>query len=188
VTELVDVVLTEAAERMDKAVEHAQVEFAGVRTGRASPAFVEKLSVDYYGSNVPLQQLAGFSVPEARMLVIQPYDAGSIKAIEKAIQHSDLGLNPSNDGKVIRLAFPPLTAERRKEYVKMVKEMAEEARIVVRQHRRSARHDLEGMEKDGEISSDEVDRAEKELEKVTAGHVSAIDTALEHKERELLGD
>jgi ribosome recycling factor len=188
VTELVDVVLTEAAERMDKAVEHAQVEFAGVRTGRASPAFVEKLSVDYYGSSVPLQQLAGFSVPEARMLVIQPYDAGSIKAIEKAIQHSDLGLNPSNDGKVIRLAFPPLTAERRKEYVKMVKEMAEEGRIVVRQHRRSARHDLEGMEKEGEISSDEVDRAEKELEKVTAGHIAAIDTALEHKERELLGD
>jgi ribosome recycling factor len=188
VSELIDVVLAEAADRMHKAVEHAQVEFAGVRTGRASPAFVEKLSVDYYGSSVPLQQLAGFSVPEARMLVIQPYDAGSIKAIEKAIQHSDLGLNPSNDGKVIRLAFPPLTAERRKEYVKMVKEMAEEGRIVVRQHRRSARHDLEGMEKEGEISSDEVDRAEKELEKVTAGHIAAIDTALEHKERELLGD
>jgi ribosome recycling factor len=120
--------------------------------------------------------------------VIQPYDAGSIKAIEKAIQHSDLGLNPSNDGKVIRLAFPPLTADRRKEYVRMVKQMAEEGRVALRNHRRSARHELEGLEKDGEISSDEIDRAEKELDKLTATNVAAVDTALEHKERELLGD
>ncbi|MGD9797791.1 MAG: ribosome recycling factor [Acidimicrobiia bacterium] len=185
---MTDLVLAEAADRMHKAVEHAQVEFAGVRTGRASPAFVEKLPVEYYGSTVPLQQLAGFSVPEARLLVIQPYDAGSVKAIEKAIQHSDLGLNPSNDGKVIRLAFPPLTAERRKEYVRMVKQMAEEGRVAVRNHRRSARHELESLEKDGEISSDEIDRAEKELDKLTAANVGAIDTALVHKERELLGD
>ena len=187
-SELADAVLEDSAEKMDKAVSHAQAEFASIRTGRAAPAFVEKLPVDYYGSEVPLQQLAGFSVPEARMLVIQPYDAGSIKAIEKAIQHSDLGLNPSNDGKVIRLSFPPLTAERRKEYVKMVKHMAEEGRVAVRNLRRSARHDLEALEKDGELSADELERVEKELDKLTATHVAAIDTALEPKERELLGD
>jgi ribosome recycling factor len=186
--ELVQAVLEDTAEKMDKAVSHAQAEFASIRTGRAAPAFVEKLIVDYYGSEVPLQQLAGFSVPEARMLVIQPYDAGSIKAIEKAIQHSDLGLNPSNDGKVIRLSFPPLTADRRKEYVRMVKHMAEEGRVAVRNVRRSARHDLEGLEKDGELSSDELERVEKDLDKLTATHVAAIDTALEHKEHELLGD
>lgn len=187
-SELTDVVLADAADRMHKAVEHAQVEFAGVRTGRASPAFVEKLPVEYYGSTVPLQQIAGFSVPEARLLVIQPYDASSIKAIEKAIQHSDLGLNPSNDGKVIRLSFPPLTAERRKEYVRMVKHMAEEGRIAVRNQRRNARHELDALEKDGEISSDELERAEKELDKLTGTQVAAIDSALEHKERELLGE
>jgi ribosome recycling factor len=184
--ELVDAVMSDAKDKMHKAVEHTLVEFGGIRTGRASPAFVEKLVVDYYGSEVPLQQLAGFAVPEARLLVIQPYDAGSIKAIEKAIQNSDLGVNPSNDGKVIRLSFPPLTAERRKDYVKMVKHMAEEGRVAVRNLRRAARHDLEAFEKDGEISSDELDRAEKELEKVTHAQVAEIDTALEHKEKELL--
>jgi ribosome recycling factor len=188
VSELTDLVLAEAAERMQKAVDHAQAEFGSVRTGRASPSFVEKLPVEYYGTTVPLQQIAGFSVPEARLLVIQPYDASSIKAIEKAIQHSDLGLNPSNDGKIVRLAFPPLTAERRKEYVRMARHMAEEGRVAVRNQRRSARHDLEALEKDGEISSDDLDRAEKELEKLTAARVGAIDTALEHKERELLGE
>jgi len=186
--ELVDAVLEDAAEKMAKAVAHAQAEFSSVRTGRATPAFVEKLPVDYYGTEVPLQQIAGFSVPEARMLVIQPYDAGSIKAIEKAIQNSDLGLNPSNDGKVIRLSFPPLTAERRKEYVKMVKHMAEEGRVSIRNLRRAARHDLDALEKDGDISADELERAEKELEKLTAAQVAGIDTALEHKEHELLGD
>jgi ribosome recycling factor len=186
--ELVDAVILETGDKMDKAVEHTQVEFGSIRTGRASPAFVEKLIVDYYGSEVPLQQLAGFSVPEARMLVIQPYDAGSIKAIEKAIQNSDLGLNPSNDGKVIRLSFPPLTAERRKEYVKMVKHMAEEGRVAIRNIRRQSRHELEALEKAGDLSADELERAEKELDKVTAKHVGGIDTALEHKEHELLGD
>ena len=186
--ELIDAVLEDTTEKMVKAVAHAQAEFSSVRTGRATPAFVEKLPVDYYGTEVPLQQIAGFSVPEARMLVIQPYDAGSIKAIEKAIQNSDLGLNPSNDGKVIRLSFPPLTAERRKEYVKMVKHMAEEGRVSIRNLRRAARHDLEALEKDGDISADELERAEKELEKLTAAQVAGIDTALEHKEHELLGD
>jgi ribosome recycling factor len=186
--ELIGAVIEDTAEKMAKAVAHAQAEFSSVRTGRATPAFVEKLPVDYYGTEVPLQQIAGFSVPEARMLVIQPYDAGSIKAIEKAIQNSDLGLNPSNDGKVIRLSFPPLTAERRKEYVKMVKHMAEEGRVSIRNLRRAARHDLDALEKDGDISADELERAEKELEKLTATQVAGIDTALEHKEHELLGD
>ena len=187
-SELVQAVLEETADKMHKAVEHAQAEFSSVRTGRASPAFVEKLSVDYYGTEVPLQQIAGFNVPEARLLVIQPYDNGALKAIEKAIQNSDLGLNPSNDGKIIRLSFPPLTAERRKEYVKMVKHMAEEGRVAVRNLRRTARHDLESLEKDGDLSADELERAEKELQKLTDAQIAHIDTALEHKERELLGD
>ena len=184
-SEYIDAVLSDTREKMHKAVEHTLSEFGGIRTGRASPAFVEKLVIDYYGSEVPLQQIAGFAVPEARLLVIQPYDNGSIKAIEKAIQHSDLGVNPSNDGQVIRLSFPPLTAERRKDYVKMVKHMAEEGRVAVRNLRRAARHDLEALEKNGDISSDELERAEKELEKVTHAQVAEIDTALEHKEKEL---
>jgi len=186
VSEMIDMVLAETTDKMHKAVEHTLTEFGGVRTGRASPAFVEKLPIDYYGSEVPLQQIAGFTVPEARLLVIQPYDASSIKAIEKAIQNSDLGVNPSNDGKVIRLSFPPLTAERRKDYVKMVKHMAEEGRVAVRNARRSARHDLEALEKDGDISADELERAEKELEKITHAQIAEIDSALEHKEKELL--
>src|SRR5947209_11815714 len=152
---------------MAKAVGHTQAEFSSVRTGRATPALVEKLRVDYYGSEVPLQQLAGFNVPEARLLVISPYDKNSMKAIEKAIQNSDLGINPSNDGQVIRLAFPQLTEERRKELVKVVKHKAEEGRVAVRNLRRTARHQLEGMEKEGDISVDELDRAEKEMEKIT---------------------
>ena len=183
---MIDDILSETREKMHKAVEHTLSEFGGIRTGRASPAFVEKLAVDYYGSEVPMQQIAGFTVPEARMLVIQPYDKGAIKAIEKAIQNSDLGVNPSNDGQVIRLSFPPLTAERRKDYVKMVKHMAEEGRVAVRNLRRAARHDLEALEKDHDISSDELERAEKELEKVTHAQIAEIDTALEHKEKELM--
>ena len=183
---MTDDVLLEAIEKMDKAVAHTQAEFATVRTGRATPALVEKLKVDYYGTDVPLQQLAGFNVPEARLLVIQPYDKGAMKAIEKAIQNSDLGINPSNDGQVIRLAFPQLTEERRKELVKVVKHKAEEGRVAVRNLRRAARHELERLERDGEISSDELDRAEKELEKLTHDHVAEIDRMVQHKEHELL--
>src|SRR5205809_4461551 len=171
---------------MTKAVTHTQSEFASVRTGRATPALVEKLKVDYYGTDVPLQQLAGFNVPEARLLVIQPYDKNSMKAIEKSIQNSDLGINPSNDGQVIRLTFPQLTEERRRELVKVVKHKAEEGRVAVRNLRRSARHELEALERDGEVSSDELDRAEKELEKVTHDHVAEIDRMVQHKEHELL--
>jgi ribosome recycling factor len=181
-----DDVLAETKERMAKARDHLQGEFGSIRTGRASPIFVEKLKVDYYGSEVPLQQLAGFSVPEPRLLVISPYDKGSIKAIEKAIQASDLGITPSNDGSVIRLAFPQLTAERRKEMVKIVKHRAEEARVAVRNLRRSARHDLEAFQKEGEMSEDDLDRAEKELEKLTHEYVAEIDNLAAHKEQEML--
>ena len=184
--DMISMILDEAAEKMSKAVTHTRSEFTGVRTGRATPALVEKLPVDYYGTEVPLQQLAGFQVPEARMLVISPYDKGAVGAIEKAIQQSDLGLNPSNDGHVIRLSFPPLTEERRKELVKVVKHMAEEGRVSIRNLRRTARHDLEAIEKDGDISADELARAEKELDKLTHSHEADIDAALAHKEQELL--
>ncbi len=183
---LAGVALAEARDKMAKAVVHAQAEFASVRTGRASPALVEKLKVDYYGTEVPLQQLAGFNVPEARLLVVAPYDKGSLGAIEKAILHSDLGITPSNDGQVIRLAFPVLTEERRKELVKVVRHKAEEARVAVRNLRRGARHELEGLEKSAELSSDELERAEKELEKITHEYVAEIDRILHNKEQELL--
>jgi ribosome recycling factor len=181
-----DDVLAECREKMAKATAHLQGEFGGIRTGRATPVLVEKLRVDYYGSEVPLQQLAGFSVPEPRLLVVSPYDKSAIKAIEKAIQASDLGITPSNDGQVIRLGFPQLTAERRKDLVKVVKHRAEEARVAVRNVRRSARHDLEAFEKDGELSQDDLERAEKELEKLTHEFVAEIDQMLAHKEQELL--
>lgn len=184
--ELVEAAIAEARDRMAKAVEHTKAEFAAVRTGRASPGLVEKLKVDYYGAEVPLQQLAGLSVPEPRVLVVTPYDKGALKAIEKAIQGSDLGINPSNDGQVIRLVFPQLTEERRKELVKVVRHRAEEGRIAVRNLRRSARHELEVLEREGEISSDELERAERELEKLTHEHVAEIDRLVAHKERELL--
>ena len=181
-----DDVLAESKDRMAKAVSHLQGEFGSIRTGRASPVFVEKMRVDYYGSEVPLQQLAGFSVPEPRLLVISPYDKNAIKAIEKTIQASDLGITPSNDGAVIRLAFPQLTAERRKELVKVVKHRAEEARVAVRNLRRTARHDLEAFQKEGELSEDDLDRAEKELEKLTHEFVAEIDQMAQHKEQEML--
>ncbi|MEY4366289.1 MAG: ribosome-recycling factor [Actinomycetota bacterium] len=178
--------LLDAIDKMERAVGHAQTQFATVRTGRANPALVEKLTVDYYGAPTPLQQLAGFQVPEARMLVVKPHDRGSIANIEKAIRESDLGLQPSNDGIVIRLSFPALTEERRKEYVKVVKNMAEDAKVAVRNIRRDARKVLETAEKNSEISKDDLDRAEKELEKLTHDHVELIDKALARKEQELL--
>ncbi|MGH9281009.1 MAG: ribosome recycling factor [Acidimicrobiales bacterium] len=171
---------------MGKAVSHTQSEFSAIRTGRATPALVEKLKVDYYGSEVPLQQLAGFTVPEARLLVIAPYDKNSIKAIERAIQNSDLSINPSNDGAVIRLLFPVLTSERRKELVKVVRHKAEEGRVAARNVRREARREMEAFERDGEISADELERAEKELEKLTHEYVAEIDRMLARKEQELL--
>jgi ribosome recycling factor len=183
---VIDDSLLEAIEKMDKAVGHVQSQFTTVRTGRASPALVEKLMVSYYGSDVPLQQLAGFQVPEARMLVVKPHDRGALGAIEKAIRDSDLGISPTNDGTVIRLNFPALTEERRRDYVKLVKNMAEDGRVAVRNVRRDVRKSLEAAEKGGEISADELERAEKELDKITHDHVEKIDQAVNKKEQELL--
>lgn len=184
--ELTAMVVEDAREKMAKAVGHVRAELANVRTGRATPALVEHLTVDYYGTPTPLRQLAGFSVPDAMLLVVSPYDKGSLTAIEKAIQGSDLGITPANDGTVVRLAFPPLTEERRRELVKVVRHKAEEGRVAVRNLRRASRHELEALEKDGSISSDELDRVEKEVEKVTHQQVAAIDEILSHKEQELL--
>jgi len=182
----VDEVINECRDKMAKAVEHTRGELASIRTGRAAPVLVEKLKVDYFGTEVPLQQLAGIQVPEAKVLVITPYDKGSLKAIEKAIQNSDLGINPSNDGVCIRLTFPLLTEERRKELVKVAHHKTEEGRVAIRNLRRGARKDLESFEKDGDISTDELERAEKDLDKVTQEYVVEMDRALQHKEEELL--
>jgi ribosome recycling factor len=184
--EMKALVLDECADKMQKAIAHLQQEFAAVRTGRASPGLVEKLRVEAYGSEVPLQQIAGFGVPEPRVLTISPYDKTTLKAIEKAIQQSDLGVNPSNDGQIIRLVFPELTEERRKDFVKVVRNRAEEGRVAVRNARRHARHELEQLQKDGEISEDDLDRTEKDLEKRTHEVVAEIDELLKHKEAELL--
>ena len=184
--ELSGVVLVDTRERMEKAVTHTQAEFAGVRSGRATAGLVEHLRVDVYGSEVELRTIAGLSVPEARLLVISPYDKSTLASVEKAIQASDLGITPSNDGNVIRLTFPPLTEERRKELVKVVRHKAEEGRVAVRNLRRSARHDLEALEHDGDLSSDELERVERDLDKLTHDMVAAIDKLLAHKEQELL--
>jgi ribosome recycling factor len=183
---VIEETLLEAVEKMEKAVSHVQSQYSSVRTGRANPALVEKLPVEYYGSTVPLQQLAGFQVPEARTLVVKPHDRGSMAAIEKAIRESDLGLQPSNDGIVIRLSFPVLTEQRRKEYVKVVKNMTEDGRVAVRNVRRDARKQLEVAEKNSEISKDELERAEKDLDKYTQEHVEIIEKAFARKEQELL--
>lgn len=183
---VIDETLLEAMDKMDKAVEHTQSQFATVRTGRATPSLVERITVEYYGAPVPLQQIASISVPEARQLLIKPHDRGSLDAVEKAIRDSDLGVSPNNDGISIRLSLPQLTEERRREYVKVVKNMAEDGRIAVRGARRDARKSMETAEKAGEISADELERAEKELEKVTHDHVEHIDAALGRKEQELL--
>jgi len=183
---VIEETLLEAMEKMDAAVEHTQTQFASVRTGRATPSLVERITIEYYGAPVPLQQLASISVPEARQLLIKPHDRGTMAAIEKAIRESDLGVSPNNDGVSIRLSLPQLTEERRKEYVKVVRGMAEEGRIAVRGARRDARKAMELAERDGEISADELERAEKELEKITHEHVEHVDAALGRKEHELL--
>ena len=184
--ELVEMILADAREKMAASVAHTRDDFSSIRTGRAAPALVEKLPVEYYGSDVPLQQLAGFSIPEARTLVITPFDKGAIDAIEKAIQLSDLGLNPSNDGSVLRLNFPQLTEERRRDFVRIVKQKAEDGRVQIRNQRRAARHELEALQKDGDLSEDDLARAEKELDKVTHAREAEIDNALDQKEQELL--
>jgi ribosome recycling factor len=184
--DLAGLVIDDTREKMHKAIDHVKSEMSNVRTGRASSALLEPLIVDYYGTSTPLRQLAGFSVPDAMLLVITPYDKNSLGAIERSIMASNLGINPTNDGTVIRLAFPPLTEERRKELVKVVRHQGEEARVAVRNLRRAGRHELEALQKDGELSTDELERAEKDLEKITQEQVSAIDQLLTQKERELL--
>jgi ribosome recycling factor len=184
--DLSQVVVADARDRMDKAVNHTRTDFGGVRTGRATSGLVELLRVEVYGAEVELRTVASLSVPEARMLVIGPYDKSTLPAIEKAIQASDLGITPSNDGTVIRLAFPPLTEERRKDLVKVVRHKAEEGRVAIRNLRRAARHELEALERDGDLSSDALERIEGDLDKLTRDMVAAVDKLLAHKEQELL--
>lgn len=181
----VQTVLRSADDKMKKAAAVTHDDLNRIRTGRASPALVEKISIDYYGQATPLNQLAGINVPEPRLLVITPYDKSQIAVIEKAIMASDLGVTPSNDGNVIRLPFPALTEERRKEMVKVAHHRAEEGRVAVRNVRRHAKDELEKMQKDGKISEDDLKRAEKDLQKETDAHVEEIDKLLAAKEREL---
>jgi ribosome recycling factor len=171
---------------MEQAVAHLKDDLAGIRTGRAAPAVINRVTVEYYGTPVPLNQLAGVSVPEPRLLQIQPFDKSAISAIERAIMQSDIGITPSNDGNVIRLAFPPLTEERRKELVKQVHHRAEEARVAVRNVRRHAKEEMEKLEHDGAISQDDLIRAEKELQKLTDRFVTEVDEIQGHKEQELM--
>ena len=176
--------LTEAEHKMDQATEHVASEFSTVRTGRANPQLLHRITVEYYGSPTPLVQLASISVPEPRMLVVQPFDKTTVSGIEKALQASDLGLNPSNDGHVIRISFPPLTEERRRDLIKLVRNMAEEGRVAVRNIRRHAKTDMESLH--GEISDDDIRRGEDVLQKLTDQYVEKIDRQLTHKEEELL--
>lgn len=179
-------VTKDATRRMDAAVEKVASDFGAIRTGRANAQILQKVTVDYYGAPTPLQQLANFSVPEPRILMVNPFDKGSVNQIEKAIRDSDLGLNPSSDGSVIRCVFPELTEERRKDFIKMAKSAAEDGRIAVRNVRRSARDAMQKLEDDGEVGTDERERATKRLEELTGAHISRIDQLLEQKEQDLL--
>jgi ribosome recycling factor len=182
----VDELIQDAQTRMGKSVEHSRAEFGTVRTGRASAALLDRIEIDYYGTPTPLKQLATIGVPEARMLTVQPFDPSSIRAIEKAIQESDLGLTPSNDGKIIRLPIPQLTEERRKELVKVVRHMAEEGRVAVRNVRRDAIKHLEELVKNGSAGDDEERAAETRVQKLTDEHVAKIDDLLKRKEAEIM--
>lgn len=181
----VDSALKAASEKMDKAIAVLKDELSGVRTGRATPALLQRVVVDYYGTPVPIQQLASFSVPEPRTLVISPFDRNAIASMERAIMSSDLGITPGNDGTVIRLSFPPLTEERRKELIKLVHHRGEEGRVAVRNIRRHSKEELEKLEREGGISEDDLVRSEKELQKLTDKHISDIDEVVAHKDAEL---
>lgn len=183
---MIEETLLEAEEKMEKAVVVAKEDFAAIRTGRAHPAMFNKIMADYYGALTPINQLASFAVPEARMAVITPFDSGALRNIEQAIRDSDLGVNPTNDGRIIRVVFPQLTEERRKEYIKVARGKAEDARISIRSVRRKAKETLDKLVKDGESGEDEVRRAEKELDDTTHKYVAQIDELLKHKEAELL--
>jgi ribosome recycling factor len=179
-------ILKDADSKMDKSVESTREEFAAIRAGRANPNMFSKITVDYYGTPTPLQQLASFSSPEARIVLIAPYDMSQIGAVERAIRDSDLGVNPANDGKVLRCVFPELTEERRKEFIKVARAKAEDGRVSVRNIRRHAKQGLEKLEKDGEVGQDDVTGAEKRLDGMTKQHTDKIDDLLKHKEAELL--
>ena len=181
---MINDLLNEAEQKMEAAVEHVASEFGTVRTGRANPQLLHRISVEYYGSPTPLQQLASISVPEPRLLVVQPFDKSSVSDIERAIQQADIGLNPTNDGSVIRIAFPPLTEERRKELIRVVRHMAEEGKVSVRNVRRASKTDMEELH--GEISDDDIRRGEDELQDLTDRFTERIDTLLTNKEEELL--
>lgn len=183
---MIDETLLEAEEKMEKAIDVAKEAFAGIRTGRANAGMFSKITVDYYGAPTPLQQLASFNIPDARTVLVSPFDKSSMAAIEKALRESDLGVNPSNDGNAIRLNMPTLTEERRRSYVKLAKQKAEDARISVRGVRRKAKETLERLADDGEVGEDEAARAEKDLESLTKRHVDEIDVLLAGKESELL--
>ena len=183
---MIDELLQDAAERMSKSVEATRTEFGTVRTGRASPSLLDRVEVDYYGARTPLKQLATISAPEARLLTVTPYDKSSIKAIEKAILESDVGLTPSNDGNIIRLNVPELTEERRKDLVRIVHNIAEEGRVAIRNIRRDVMQDLRDLMNEGEVGSDDEHRAEQQLQKLTDEHVAQIDAALAAKEQEIL--
>jgi ribosome recycling factor len=178
--------LNEADSKMSKAVEVTREDFGAIRTGRANPSMFHKLTADYYGSPTPLQQLASFSAPEPRVIIISPFDQSAMSAIEKSIRDSDLGVNPTDDGKTIRVTLPELTEERRKDYIKMAKGKAEDGRVSVRNIRRNAKQSLEKLEKDGEVGKDDVTGAEKRLDGITKKHTDEIDEMLKHKEAELL--
>lgn len=183
---MIDETLKDAESKMDKAVEVAKEDLAGLRTGRANPSMFSKIMVDYYGAPTPLQQLATFQIPEARVVLVTPFDKGAMSSIEKAISESDLGVNPSNDGNVIRLVLPQLTEERREEYIKIAKGKGEDGRVSIRSVRRKAKEELDRAVKDGEVGEDEGMRAEKSLEALTKKHTDRIDELLKNKEAELL--
>lgn len=183
---MIDEELLEAEDKMDKAVSVAREDLAGIRTGRANPAMFNRIMVDYYGAPTPINQLASFASPEARMIIITPFDKQAMAGIEKAIRDSDLGVNPANDGNIIRVVLPELTEERRKEYIKMARHKGEEARVAIRNVRRHSMQHLEKLAKDGDVGEDDVRRAEKQLDGLTAQHVGAVDELLKNKEAELL--
>jgi ribosome recycling factor len=185
-TELTDELLADAGERMTKSVEATRNEFGSVRTGRASPGLLDRIVVDYYGAPTPLKQLATINAPEARLLTLQPYDQASIKAIEKAIMESDIGLTPNNDGRLIRMAIPELNEERRRELVKVVRHIAEDGRVAIRNVRRDTMHDLRELRNEGEVGADDEHRAEVELQKVTDERIAELDALLKGKEAEIL--
>ena len=183
---MIDELLLDAREHMDKSIEATRLKFSSVRTGRASPSLLDRISVDYYGTHTPLRQLATISAADARMLTVQPYDKGSMKAIERAIMESDLGITPNNDGTMIRLVLPELSEERRKQLVKVVRGLTEEGKIAVRNIRRDVMHDLRELKEAGEAGSDDEHRAELELQKVTDSRIGELDELLKHKEEEIL--